>query len=310
MKKIVWSLGCFILICTTFLSGCGSESRDKTDGYECLIGVSLINVMEPWLNNFEQVLAEKAEGNPKVNLIFQDAAGSTEKQIQDIQLLMECGIDLLILSPDGSDALNEVLKDTFSEIPVVVVGVEPESEAYTTFIRTDDEGIGEMAGNYILDQLYENEDNVVVIQGVDGSPISEKRLKGFQKAIDGKISDDKIFYYYGDWIRDRAELRMKDYLVVNNTADTVVFGLNDEMAYGAYLACQQLRVNNKMRFIGVDGFEGEIAGRNMVEKGILDATIQTPDFAELAYRTSMEILEGKSVERDITIVPNMVLTDD
>ena len=86
----------------------------------------------------------------------------------------------------------------------------------------------------------------------------------------------------------------------------IIFAFNDEMAYGAYLACQQLRVRDSISLIGVDGFEGEIAGRNLVEKGILNATIQSPDFGALAYDTALEILRGNEVERDITVVSRVI----
>lgn len=209
-----------------------------------------------------------------MNLIFRDAAGSTEKQIQDIESLMKCGIDLLIVSPDGSNALNGIMEEVFEEIPIVVVGVEPQTKAYTTVIQADDNGIGKMAGEYILENFY--------------------------------TEGDKI--NYGDWFRDVAEARMKDYLVVNGAPD-IVFAFNDEMAYGAYIAGEQLRMGNGTKFVGVDGFEGESAGLNLVEKEILDATIQSPDFGSLAYDTAMDILEEKEVQRDITVTPRMITGD-
>ncbi|MDO4276326.1 MAG: substrate-binding domain-containing protein [Eubacteriales bacterium] len=300
--------GITVFLCAALLSGCSQEDGVRTDGYEYLIGVSLTNVMEPWLNNLVQVISARGEEGG-VNLIFRDAAGSTEKQIQDIQALMECGVDLLILSPDGSDSLNDVMEEVFEEIPVVVVGVEPGSQAYTTVIQADDEGIGKMAGEYIFDELYSEGDKIVVIQGVDGSPISSSRLKGFQEAAEGKIPPEQITYHYGEWLRDVAEQRMKDFLVVYGKPD-VVFAFNDEMAYGACLACEQLRLDDGVSFIGVDGFEGEIAGLNLVEKGILDATIQSPDFGGLAYDTALEILKGNKVERNITIVPKLISAEE
>lgn len=302
-------VGIIVCLCAAVLGGCGQEEEVRTDGYDYLIGVSLTNVMEPWLNNFVQVISSKGEAGDGVNLIFRDAAGSTEKQIQDIRALMECGVDLLILSPDGSDALNDVMEEVFEEIPIVVVGVEPGSQAYTTVIQADDEGIGKMAGEYILDDFYKDGEKIVVIQGVNGSPISSKRLKGFKEAVGGKIPQEQITYHYGEWLRDVAEQRMKDFLVVYGKAD-VVFAFNDEMAYGAYLACEQLRVDGAVSFIGVDGFEGEIAGLNLVEKGVLDATIQSPDFGALAYDTALEILKGNEVERNMTIVPKLITAEE
>lgn len=293
------------VLCMVMLSGCREQEVMRTDGYEYVIGVSLTNVMEPWLSNLVQVITEKAEAGREVSLIFRDAAGSEEKQISDIEALMDCGIDLLIVSPDGGDALNRTMETVFEQIPIVVVGVEPDTEAYTTLIQADDEGIGRMAGEYILENLYEPGDQVVVIEGVSTSPISSKRLTGFQEAVSEKIPEQQISYYYGEWLRDVAEVRMKDFLVVNDKAD-IIFAFNDEMAYGAYLACQQLRVQNSTVLLGVDGFEGDAAGLNLVENGILDATIQSPDFGALAYDTAMDILNGKEAERNITVVPRLI----
>ena len=69
------------------------------------------------MNNFIDALTEKAESDMSVNIIFRDAAGNSEKQLQDIRSLTECGIDLLIVSPNDSNSLNQVLQETFRKIP-------------------------------------------------------------------------------------------------------------------------------------------------------------------------------------------------
>ena len=280
-----------------------------TDGYQYLIGVSLPNVMEPWLNNFVDALTKKASGDQEVNVIFRDAAGNPDKQIQDIQTLMKCGIDLLIVSPDGSDSLNPVLSQAFQEIPVVLAGVASGTEDYTCLIQSDDQKIGRLAGEYIIDNLYEKKQKVVIFQGIEDSPDSSQRLAGFQKAVRGVIPEDNITYYYGDWLRDRAELRMKDYLIAHDFAD-IVFAFNDDMAYGAYQACQQYRIAGTVHLIGVDGFEGESAGLSLLDRGILDATIQTPDFGELSYAVARKLLDGKDVEKNIIIQPKLILQEN
>ena len=56
MKKAYRSAVTVVLICLLGISGCGRKSDIHTDSYQYLIGVSLTNVMEPWLNNLVQVL--------------------------------------------------------------------------------------------------------------------------------------------------------------------------------------------------------------------------------------------------------------
>lgn len=294
-----------IVLCCLLLAGCGRKSDIYTDSYQYLIGVSLTNVMEPWLNNLVQVLSERQKEDTDVNIIFRDAAGSPEKQIQDIEALMASGIDLLIVSPDGSGDLDGELEEVSEKIPVVMAGVGSKTDCYTSLIQADDEKIGRLAGEYILENLYEEGDRIMVIEGVEGSPISEKRRKGFLDAIQARIPQEKIVYDYGDWLRDQAELRMKDYLVSHDQAD-IVFAFNDEMAYGAFLACQQYRAADGVHLIGVDGFEGESAGLNLVERGILDATIQSPDFGSMAYDVALALLHGKEAAHNITIEPQLI----
>lgn len=294
-----------IVLCCLLLAGCGRKSDIYTDSYQYLIGVSLTNVMEPWLNNLVQVLSERQKEDTDVNIIFRDAAGSPEKQIQDIEALMASGIDLLIVSPDGSGDLDGELEEVSEKIPVLMAGVGSKTDCYTSLIQADDEKIGRLAGEYILENLYEEGDRIMVIEGVEGSPISEKRRKGFLDAIQAKIPQEKIVYDYGDWLRDQAELRMKDYLVSHDQAD-IVFAFNDEMAYGAFLACQQYRAADGVHLIGVDGFEGESAGLNLVERGILDATIQSPDFGSMAYDVALALLHGKETAHNITIEPQLI----
>ena len=290
MKKI-WKIWTVILVAAatvllTISTQYSKKEEISTDSYQYLIGVSLPNVIEPWLNNF--------------------AAGNPEKQIQDIETLMEYGIDILIVSPDGSDSLSSVLSEAFQKIPVILTGVGAGTEDYTCLIKSDDQKIGRLAGEYILNNLYEKNKKIVVFQGVEESPVSKQRLKGFQDSVQGTIPEEDITYYCGDWLRDRAELRMKDYLIAHDSAD-IVFAFNDDMAYGAYQACQQYRIEGKVHLIGVDGFEGESAGLSLVDKGVLDATIQTPDFGGLSYEIARKLLEGNKVEKNIIIQPELIL---
>ena len=73
------------------------------------------------------------------------------------------------------------------------------------------------------------------------------------------------------------------------------------------MLCQQYRIEGKVHLIGVDGFEGESAGLSLVDKGVLDATIQTPDFGGLSYEIARKLLEGNKVEKNIIIQPELIL---
>ena len=306
-KKMIWAA--MLLFAVLHCGGCAGsrKAQVKTDAYDYVIGVSVINMVEPWLYNLTQVMTDMADQDANVNLILLDAANNSQKQAEDISSLLNSGIDLLIMTSDGSDAADQVQREVYEKIPVIAVGIEPHSDAYTTLIQADDLKIGQMAGEYILEQYYKPGNKVVVMQGVQNSPISLKRLDGFHSCAAGRIPEKDISYYEGEWLKDRAELRLKDYLVSKGEPD-IIFAFNDEMAFGCYTACRQFRVSKTPQIIGVDGFEGagETAGRQLLEKGILQATIKSPDFGALAYDTALKILDGQETDRQITVVPQLI----
>ena len=300
-KKLI-TLYLSLLLC--LLAGCREKEIIQENEYEYLIGVSLSNVMEPWLSHTIDAMSAQRLADSRINIIFKDAAGSQEKQLQDIEQLMECGVDLLIVAPGDSESLQDKVEELYQEIPVVVMGIDPGTEDYTSFIEFNDYEIGRLAGSYSMEEQYQAGDEMVVLTGPSGSPISEKRLQGFKDAVSGDIEEEQIHYLNGEWLRDKAENRMKDYLVVNQKAD-VVFAFNDEMAYGAYLAQKQYRVTG-ICFLGVDGFTGNLGGIDLVERGLLDATIQCPEIGSLAYETAVRILDGEKVEKHQVIEPTLI----
>lgn len=306
MKKKVWALCAVWVLC--LLTGCGRTEDIQENEYEYLIGVSLTNVMEPWLSHTIDEMTEHRALDSQVNIIFKDAAGSAQKQIQDIDQLLECGVDLLIVAPGDLDSLKEKVEEVYEEIPVIVMGIDPGTDQYTSFIEFNDYEIGRLAGAYILEEQNQPGSEIVVLTGPPDSTISARRLEGFQDETEGKLSDTQLHYLNGEWLRDEAENRMKDYLVVSQKVD-MVFALNDEMAYGAYLAQDQYRVTG-ICFLGVDGFAGNLGGLDLVERGILDATIQCSGIGSLAYKTALQILDGQEVEKHLVIEPKLMTEEE
>jgi len=56
----------------------------------------------------------------------------------------------------------------------------------------------------------------------------------------------------------------------------VVYGHNDPMAIGAYLAAKELNRDKEMLFVGVDGLGGDAGGIKKVVDGVLGATFVYP----------------------------------
>jgi ribose transport system substrate-binding protein len=82
----------------------------------------------------------------------------------------------------------------------------------------------------------------------------------------------------------------------------VVYGHNDPMAVGAFLAAQELGREKKMIFVGVDGLGGPAGGIKKVMDGVLAVTFYYP----LAVDKAMEI--GNRVLREPGFTPDKKYT--
>jgi len=92
----------------------------------------------------------------------------------------------------------------------------------------------------------------------------------------------------------------------------VVYGHNDPMAIGAYLAAKELGREKEMVFVGVDGLGGPAGGIKKVMDGILAATFVYPLCVDKAVEIGGRILHepGFKPEKDYVLESQMVTSDN
>jgi len=110
----------------------------------------------------------------------------------------------------------------------------------------------------------------------------------------------------GDWKQDKAYDIMTTALRNNEKID-LVYGHNDPMAYGAYLAAKDANRDKEMKFVGIDGLPDE--GVTWVNKGQLTATFLYPTPGAEGLRQAIKLLNGEKLEKTITL-PTMAITKE
>lgn len=269
------------------LGSCKPAANDASVT-QYLIGMSQANLTEPWRIVMNSEIHDEAIQHKNIRVIFTDADDNIQKQISDVQKLLDYGIDLLIISPTDAKALTPVVTRVYQKIPVIVLDRAVEGYDYTLFIGPDNWGIGNQAGKYVRDLLGSSGGRVFEIQGRSGSPPVLDRSLGFRDAISKEKNITIVGTSVADWMRDKAEDTFAEQLKENAPAD-IVFAQNDPMAYGAYLAARKAGMAN-IRFIGVDGLPGPLGGIDLVKKGILTATFSSPTGGREAIRYAIDIL--------------------
>lgn len=297
----------FLAILLLLSAGCGANRQSEViPSYKYIVGVSQANLIEPWrIALYEEMKAQGALCGD-MRLVFTDAAGDSKKQIDDVEHLLGLGIDLLIISPNNENNLRETIGTVNQSIPVILLDRDVADGDYNLYVGSDNALIGTLAGEYAATLLGDRGGTVLEITGNQDSPPAQALSQGFAKALEGYPEIRIINTIDGDWLRDTAEMRMKDYLIKSDKVD-IVFAHNDAMAYGAYIAATDLRIDG-IRFIGVDGLESE--GKALVEQGILAGTFYRHTGGKEAVEWALKILEGeKKIPLEVVLEPIPIVAE-
>ena len=127
------------------------------------------------------------------------------------------------------------------------------------------------------------------------------RKEIFDKYPEIKIVADPV----ADWIQAKAKDRMTEVLRAQPKID-VVYGHNDPMAIGAYLAAKELGREKEMIFVGVDGLGGPAGGIKKVMDGVLAATFVYPLCVDKAVEIALKMLRepGFKPEKEYSLRPS------
>jgi len=273
---------------TVASGGTGSKSS-------YVIAMSQANKAEPWREAMNTQIADAAKAHPELQVVFADAAQDNAKQVTDVENFIQQKVDLLIISPNEAAPLTAVVKKAYdSGMPVIVLDRAVNGDAYTMFIGADNVKIGEMAGKFVADWCKQNNHtpcNTLEIKGLSGSPPAADRDSGFKTGIaanpDVKIVADPT----ADWLREKAVPAAAAAFQANEQID-VVYGHNDPMAEGAYIAAKNANKDlSKILFVGIDGLPTPDGGIMSVLQGREGATFVYPTGGMQAIDWAVKILE-------------------
>ena len=246
--------------------------------------------------------------HPEIELIVKDANLSSEKQIEQIQDLITEKVDLLIASPAEAEPIAPIIEKAYSQgIPVILVDRSTLSKNYTAFIGASNYKIGSDAGAYTI-ALLKGNGNVLELGGPDiGSSADIGRHTGFTDFIKQYPGIKYASRLNADWDKfpTQWEELFTNKLKSFNDID-LIFAQNDRLALAAFNVCKKLGLEHQIKIIGVDGLPGENGGIDLVEKGILKATILYPSGGEEAIQTAVNILENKPYQKETELSTTII----
>ena len=281
------------MIAAVGLGSCSSGSG-VSDKKQFFVAFSQANNAEPYRAAQNALMEKLFAQMPDVKLVISDAQQDNSKQVAQVETFIRQRPDVLIVAPNERAALTAVMgQATEVKIPVICLERDILQPNYTTYVHSDNVAIGRLAGQFIVDHLTKKygkpTGTVVAMRGllaVEGEINRERGAKEvFDRHPEIKIVADPV----ADWIQAKAKDRMTEVLRAQSNID-VVYGHNDPMAIGAYLAAKELAREKEMIFVGVDGLGGPAGGIRKVMDGILAATFVYPLCVDKAVEIAGRIL--------------------
>jgi len=268
-----------------------------------IVGFPQDNMGNEWRR--AQVMAVKAELDlhKDITFVHTDAQGDTAKNIQDIEDMVDSGIDLLIVSPHDTTAMTPVIAEVRAQgIPVVLLTRRILTDDYTTFVSARDDKIARRAASYMAKKLHDR-GTILVLQGVPTAGTAIKRTEGFLEEIAKHENIQVVAVKPANYLRSEA-FKMVEQALKDGLAFDAIFAQSDSMATGARMALKAANIDPKSKLIvGIDYIP---EAREAIRAGEQNATFTYPTSGKEGAQLAVQILMGKAVDRDIEVPSEMV----
>jgi len=309
-----------ILACaaTAGLFGCGKSEQAPRKKH--LVIFSQCNNAEPYRAAQNTLLKKLMSQYDDVELVIKDGQQDNLKQIAQIEEAILQEPDVLIVAPNEREPLTKVMgKAVQAGIPTICLErdiVDPNN--YTSYIRCDNRKIGQMAGQFIVDYLTKKHGSpkgrIIELLGLRAVEGEENRREG-AKDIYGKYPEIQVVHQgMAKWLQDEARDRMVEALAANPVDKggiDVVYGHNDPMAVGAYLAAKEAGREKEMIFIGVDGLGGPAGGIKKVMDGVLAVSFYYPLCVDKAAEIANKIIRERGFKPEKTyLMESFIITPE
>jgi len=278
-----------------------------------VLGFSQLGSESDWRNANTRSIKEAAK-EADIELLFENAEQSQEKQIEAIRSFIERKVDVIAFAPVIETGWEGILTEARQAgIPVIVsdrsVQISDPS-LYVTLIGADFYEEGRKAGKYLLDKKRNDPGPVVIaeLQGTEGSSPSIERGRGFRDIIRERADMDIAYSAPADFTVEKGAEVMRRFLRESGGEIDVLFAHNDDMALGAIEAIEEfgLKPGEDIVIISVDGTRK--AFEKMAEGKINCVVECNPLLGPILMQAVREIYEGRTLPKRI-VPPESVFTD-
>jgi len=315
-------LRCIALAAVALGLGVGGAAAQAQKKHKIFLSMSYIgNDWQAEAANMIKAMAAHKSMADKVDLQIQVAGPNAQRQIQQINAMVQAGAEAIVVYPISPTALNQVVKNACAK-GVKIFAYDAEiTEPCAYNISIDQEEAGRKTAQWLADKLG-GKGNIVLVTGVPGTSVDTLRTKA-AKEVFAKYPDIKVVAEaVGMWSQAVARTELSKILATQSWDQ--INGL--WMQVGCYTAnAMQLEAGKKPDQLLPCAGEGSNGGRIQMLPAGTEAEGAASPYAPmsaprisyasppysgaLALKLAVEALEGKDVPKKTTL-PLPLVTND
>lgn len=305
------------------LAACAAlGNAEAAEKHKIFLSMSYIgNDWQAEAANMVKAMAAHKSMADKVDLQVQVAGPNAQRQIQQINAMVQAGAKAIVVFPISPTALNQVVKNACDK-GVLVFAYDAEiTEPCAYNISIDQEEAGRVTAQWLADKLGGKGD-IVVLTGVPGTSVDNLRTKA-AKEVFAKYPDIKIVgEAVGMWSQAVARTELSKILATRNWDQIDGMWLQ----VGCYTAnAMQLEAGKKPEELLPCAGEGANGGRIQMlpvgtevegaaspyaPLGAPRISYASPPYSgALALKLAVQALEGKEVPKKV-VLPLPVVTSE
>ena len=247
-----------------------------------------------------------------IELITTNAESDLNKEISDIQSMVDQGANALIISPLNSEGLDPAI--TYAQeagVPIMTIDRRLTTKTactdYIGWVGSDFVEQGRRAADAMMN-VTGDEGNVAILLGAPGVNVTTDRNNGFLEQLEAEGSNLEIVAQQAANYERALGQTVTEQLITSNPEITAIYAHNDEMALGAVAALQAAGyAPGDVAIITIDGTQGAVQG--IIDGWVSGVIESNPRFGPLAFRALDLFYNGEGVP-EVTIISDKEYTPE
>jgi inositol transport system substrate-binding protein len=269
------------------------------------------NMAFPWAA-FTAKVAQEEGKKLNVDVLLQDAQGSSATQSSNLRNAINQGVDGIVLAPTDVHALVPAVNDVISaHIPIVTIDryVTGTTQPVPHF-GADNVAGGVEQAKYVVDHFPDGA-KIILLTGEPGSSPAIDRATGVHETL--KAAGDKyriVAEQTANFARAQGFTVTQNILTALGTPPDAIIASNDDMALGAVGALAQSGIpKGKVMVVGFDALPDALA---KIRDGDLAATVeQLPaEQVETSMKAVVDYVRDKTPLESKTLKPILITKDN